>query len=186
MILDGPWRTSECADSIGSLVCLSNVMKLIRLERVPTVIFDGFLSRLSNLKSLTLTTFVLDSLNAAVFQYMQCLSSLNIVQFEENYRHFVNVEPFCTMFPRIEHLDIPIDNLDSCQYIIDRLLKNLISVVFRFPVTDDDEDDEEELDDDDESVEYRGKHRELIQWAQNLQENHRYRIHDGDIYLWLE
>jgi hypothetical protein len=78
LILDGQWRNPELADSIASLVCLSNIIKLIRLERVPTLIFRTFISRLINLQSLTLTTFVLDSMNAAVFQYLQCLYSLNI------------------------------------------------------------------------------------------------------------
>jgi ABC-type Zn2+ transport system substrate-binding protein/surface adhesin len=85
------------------------------------------------------------------------------------------------MFPQIEHLDIPIDNLDSCQYVIDRLEKYLISIIFRFPNNnnDDDEDEDDEEDDND-------KHNELIQWAQNIQENHQYRVRDGDIYLWLQ
>jgi hypothetical protein len=152
------------------------------------VIFQTFISRLSNLQSLTLTTFVLNSLNAAVFQYMQCLNSLNIVQFDDDYRHFVNVEPFCTMFPRIKHLDIPIDNLDSCQYIIDRLEKFLISVIFRFPAHEDEDEDEDEDDDDDDNDNDNDndKYNELIEWAQNVQENHQYRIRDGDIYLWLQ
>ncbi len=98
------------------------------------------------------------------------------MQLDGNYRHYVNIEPFCTMFPQIEHLDIPIDNLDSCQYIIDRLEKSLISVIFRFPVDDDDDDND---DDDD-------KYHDLIEWAENIQEHHQYRIRDGDIYLWLQ
>jgi hypothetical protein len=118
-------------------------------------------------------------MNAAVFQYLQCLHSLNIVQLDDDYRHFVNVEPFCTMFPRIKHLDIPIDNLDSCQYVIDRLEKYLISIIFRFPNNNDDDEDEDTDDEED-------KNTELIQWAHNIRQNHQYRIHDGDIYLWLQ
>lgn len=92
------------------------------------------------------------------------------------------------MFPQIKHLDIPIDNLDSCQYIIERLGKFLISIIFRFPENDDDEDDddEEEYDDDEENVHITNKQNELIEWARNIQENHQYRIRDGDIYLWLQ
>jgi ABC-type Zn2+ transport system substrate-binding protein/surface adhesin len=103
------------------------------------------------------------------------------VQLDENYRQFANVEPFCTMFPQIEHLDIPIDHLDSCQYIIDRLGKYLISVVFRFPNNDNEDDDEDDDDEEDDA-----KHNELIEWAENIQQNHQYRIRDGDVYLWLE
>ncbi|CAF2050701.1 unnamed protein product [Rotaria magnacalcarata] len=178
LILDGQWRNPDTIDSIGSLVCLSNINKLIRLERVPTTIFRTFIYSLINLESLTLTTYVLDSMNAAILQYFKCLHSLNIVQFDNDYRHFVNVEPFCTMFPQIRHLDIPIDNLDSCQYLIERLEKFLISVVFRFPHNDDNDDDDDD-DDDDENA-------ELIEWAQSLQQNHQYRLRDGDIYLWFQ
>jgi hypothetical protein len=81
------------------------------------------------------------------------------------------------MFPQIEHLDIPIDNLDSCQYVLDRLEQFLISVIFRFPAADEDDEDEDDEDSD--------KYHELIEWAQNIQQNHQYRIRDGDIYLWL-
>jgi len=115
---------------------------------------------------------------------MQCLHSLNIVQLDDNYRHFVNVEPFCTMFPQIEHLDIPIDNLDSCQYIIDRLEKFLISIIFRFPNNENDDEDEDEDDEDEDDD--NDKHNERIEWAENIQQNHQYRIRDGDIYLWLQ
>ncbi|CAF1205007.1 unnamed protein product [Adineta steineri] len=192
LILDGQWRTVELANSIASLVCLSNIITLIRLERVPTFIFQSFIYDLTNLQSLTLTTFVLDSMNAAVFQYLQCLHSLNIVQLHDNYRHFVNVEPFCTMFPQIKHLDIPVDNLDSCQYVIDRLEEFLISVIFRFPNNDDeDEDDDDDNDDDDndeddENDNHKTKSTELIEWAQNIRQYHQYRINDGDMYLWLQ
>ncbi|CAF5050609.1 unnamed protein product, partial [Rotaria sp. Silwood1] len=155
LILDGQWRTQDTVDSIGSLVYLSNITKLIRLERVPTLIFRTFIYRLINLQSLTLTTLVLDSMNAALLQYLKCLHSLNILQTEDNYGHFVNVEPFCTMFPQIEHLDIPIDNLDSCQYLIDRLEKYLISIVFRFQNNEEDEDDDDDDDEEKEEAEDR-------------------------------
>jgi hypothetical protein len=143
---------------------------------------------LLNLQSLTLTTFVLDGMNAAAFQYLQCLHSLNIVQLHDSYRHFVNVEPFCTMFPRIEHLDIPIDNIDSCQYVIDRLEEFLISVIFRFPNNEnpDEDEDEENDDDDDDDDDDENKSNKLIEWAHNIQQNHQYRIRAGDMYLWLQ
>ena len=182
-------------DSIRTLIDLSKIEKFVRLERVPTVVFQTFLSHLSKLKSLTLTSFVLDSLNAAVFQYSQCLNTLHIVQFDDHYRYFVNVEPFCTMFPRIEHLDIPVDNLDSCQYVLDRLGDVLLSVIFRFPSShDEDEDDEpfddsnenEEDEDDDQHQRHRNKYYERIQWARTIQQHHQYRIRDGNMYLWLE
>lgn len=130
-----------------------------------------------NLESLILTPNVLDGMNAAFFQYLRCLNSINIVQSDDDYRHYVNVEPFCTMFPQIKHLDIPIDNLDSCQYVIDHLEKFLISVVFRFPRNDDDDEDDEYDNE---------KNDELIEWTQNLRENHQYRIRDGDIYIWFK
>ena len=109
------------------------------------------------------------------------------MQLDDNYRHFVNIEPFCTMFPQIKHLDIPIDNIDSCQYIIDRLEKFLISIVFRFPNNDEDEDDDDDNDNDnDDDDDDNQKYNERIQWAQNIQQNHQYRIRNGDIHLWLQ
>jgi hypothetical protein len=189
LILDGQWKSPDTADSVASLVCLSKITKLIRLERMPTAIFQAFIARLSNLQGLTLTTVVLDGMNAAQFQYSRCLPSLNIVQLDDDHRNFVNVEPFCTMFPQIEHLDIPIDSLDSCQYVINRLEKSLFSVVFRFPgqgdtdAEDDDDDDEEEGEG--EGDDHGASHNALLHWARRVQTNHQYRIDDGDVYLWL-
>ena len=185
LILDGQWKNPDTADSIASLVCLSKITKLIRLERMPTAIFQAFIVRLPNLRGLTLTTLVLDGMNAAKFQYSRCLPSLNIVQLEDDHRNFVNVEPFCTMFPQIEHLHIPIDNLDSCQYVIDRLRRSLVSVVFRLPrqgESDTEEEDDEDDDDDDDGP----SNNALLHWARRVQVNHQYRVEDGDIYLWLE
>ena len=183
LILDGQWKNPDSTDSIASLVCLPKISKLIRLERMPTAIFQAFIGRLSNLQGLTLTTVVLDGMNAAKFEYSRCLPSLNIVQLEDGHRNFVNVEPFCTMFPQIEHLDIPIDSLDSCQYVIDRLKKTLFSVVFRLPGQEDTDADDD--DDDDGEVENDASHNALVHWARRVQTNHQYRVDDGDIYLWL-
>ena len=36
------------------------------------------------------------------------------------------------MFSRIEHADLPIDTIESCQYLIERLGSDLISIIFRF------------------------------------------------------
>ena len=170
LMLDGPWKNVELIESIASLVCLSNLVTLVRLERTPTVIFQALMSRLTNLQALRLTKYVLDALDAAKFQHLSCLDSLEIVQLDDAdaYHPYVNVEPFCTMFPRVKHLDIPIDHLDSCQYVLDRLKSHLISVIFRFLVDDDDEDENS-----------------LVQWAEDMPDNHQYRVHDGDIYLWL-
>jgi hypothetical protein len=59
-------------------------------------------------------------------------------------------------------------------------IKYLISVIFRLPYNEDDDDD---ADTDDEEED---KNHQLIQWARNIQQNHQYRICDGDIYLWLQ
>ncbi|UJR31987.1 hypothetical protein I4U23_019460 [Adineta vaga] len=185
LVLDGQWRNPELSASIGSLIKLSHITKFIRLERVPTTIFQTFIDNLTNLQTLTLTTFVLDSLNAAVFQYLQCLHSLYIVQLHNDYPHFVNVEPFCTMFPRIEHLDILVDNFDSCQYIIDRLGQFLISIIFRFPNRKHNEEDDDDAEDSEEDSYDEDKNAELIEWAQNIRQYHQFRIRDRDVYLWL-
>ena len=94
-------------------------------------------------------------------------------------------ERYTGRLPHYFYIDviIPIDNLDSCQYIIDRLEKYLISIVFRFPNNENDDDEDDDTYDEEED----DKHRQLIQWAKNIQQqNHQYRIHDGDIYLWLQ
>ena len=196
LVLDGQWRNAGLSSSIRSLVDLSRIQKFIRFERVPTAIFQTFVFGLSNVQTLTLTASVLDSLNAAVFQYSKCLHSLYVVQLREIYPHFVNVEPFCTMFPQVQHLDIPVDNFDSCQYIIDRLGQFLINVVFRFPHREcgeaddieDDEDDDDENDEDGRNEDDDGedKNAELVEWAQNVRQNHQYRVHDRNMYLWLQ
>ncbi|CAF1544947.1 unnamed protein product [Adineta ricciae] len=197
LVLDGQWRNTGLSSSIRSLVDLSRIQKFTRFERVPTTIFQTFVFDLSTVQSLTLTASVLDSLNAAVFQYSQCLRSLYIVQLYEIYPHFVNVEPFCTMFPQVQHLDIPVDSFDSCQYIIDRLGRFLINVIFRFPhrerdeaddIEDDDDDDEDDEDgrNEDDNNDDEDKNAELIEWAQNVRQNHQYRIRDRNMYLWLQ
>ncbi|CAF0880164.1 unnamed protein product [Adineta ricciae] len=192
LVLDGQWRNASLSSSIRSLVDPSRIQKFIRFERVPTAIFQTFVFDLSSVQTLTLTASVLDSLNAAVFQYSQCLHSLYIVQLHEIYPHFVNVEPFCTMFPQVQHLDIPVDSFDSCQYIIDRLGRFLINVVFRFPhrereeaddIEDDDDDGDDEADDNNGDED---KNTELVEWAQNVRQNHQYRIRDRNMYLWLQ
>lgn len=84
-----------------------------------------------NLKSIKTSTNLLNALNAAKFSYQKCLHSLTIDTNSLENRQYVNIEPFCTMFPRIENLIIPIENVDSCQYIIEQLKQDLIYVIFR-------------------------------------------------------
>lgn len=97
--------------------------------------------------------------------------TLTILQFDDQTNNFVHVEPFCTMFSRIEHVDLPIDTIESCQYLIERLGSDLISIIFRFSNDADEDDDEEE--------------NEKIRWIESLRVKQQYRLCDGDLYLWL-
>lgn len=175
LILDDKWSDQQSLQSLKSLVNLSKIVKLIRLEPVPAVAFQSLLSELPRLQSLTLTTLLLDDLHPTQFQSSQCLSSLNVVQLSDDHPYYVNVESFCAVFPRIKHLDFPVHRLESCQYVVDHLQRHLISVVFRFSI------DNEEYDDD-ENSEF---HHQLVHWARHVRRYHKYRVRDGDVYLWL-
>ena len=67
-----------------------------------------------------------------------------MIQLDDNDPYYVNVQSFCSAFPRIEHLDFPVHRLEDCQYIIDHLKTNLISVVFRFTIDSEEYDDDEQ------------------------------------------
>ena len=187
MILDDRWdevistsNVSESIQSLQNLVNLSKIIKLIRFEPIPSAIFQCLLSKLSQLQSLTLTTLLLDSLNPTTFRYLQSLSSLTVVRLSFNDPQYINVNAFCSMFPYVQHLDIPVDKLDNCQIVVDRLKMNLISIVFRFSRDEDEYDNDD--DDDEEQSDF---HRKLVRWARYVRRDHKYRVQDGDIYLWL-
>ena len=89
-----------------------------------------------NLQSIKTSTILLDALNAAKFCYKKCIRSFMVDPNNYEDQRFVNIEPFCDMFPRIEHLIIPLDNVDNCRYALDQLNQDLISVTFRIPAND--------------------------------------------------
>lgn len=95
------------------------------------------------------------------------------MQLSDDDQHSVNIERLCAMFPHVEHLDIPVDHLDACHDVLERLRENLISVVFRFAFDEDEDEEESDF------------HHELVRWVRRLPQQHQSRVRDGDLYLWL-
>ena len=124
-----------------------------RTERIPTADAMTLLNLLSNLQCLRTNTTFLDALNAAKFSYSKCLRHFIIDAEHNDDDRPVNTEPFCTMFPRIQHLNIPVDSVESCKYVLEQLKDDLISVVFQMPDRDglEDSDDTDDSDDEDDT-----------------------------------
>ena len=115
---------------------MSTIEELIRGECLPTTDFTELLKLMPNLQSIKTSTILLDALNAARFTYTKCLRSLIIDTDTYLEQRHVNTEPFCDMFPRIENLSIPVDDVESCQYVLDQLKDELVTVTFRIPPND--------------------------------------------------
>ncbi len=98
--------------------------------------FMTLLNLMPNLQTIKTSINLLDALNAAKFSYKKCLHSFIIDSNIYIEQRPINIEPFCDMFPRIENLIIPIDNVDSCRYAIENLNQDLKSVIFRIPIDD--------------------------------------------------
>jgi hypothetical protein len=85
------------------------------------------------------------------------------------------------MFPRIEKLIIPIDNVDSCRYVLDQLNQDLISVNFRIPSNDsvliesENENEEENLIDD-----------VFSEWIKELPKQYRCQKKQQQIHIWIK
>ncbi|CAF1593956.1 unnamed protein product [Adineta ricciae] len=152
MILHGKWTKSDSFfTGIQTVVDLSVVKELNRTERIPTADAITLLNLLSNLQCLRTNTTFLDALNAAKFSYSKCLQYFIIDSEHNEDDRPVNIEPFCTMFPRIQHLNIPVDSVESCKYVLEQLKDDLVSVVFQIPDRDG-LDDSDDSDDDDDTV----------------------------------
>ena len=172
LILDGHWTNSSSIDSLNGLVFFEKIVKFIRSQQVPPVLFQRFLSLLSNLEALSITQQVLDCLETSNFQHLSYLKSLNILQLEDDSPH-VKVESLSRMFPRVEHLSVPVNTIESCQFIMNRLSIYLSSVIFRFPSANDSENEEP-------------SYTTLLQWAKFVQRKHQYRISERDVCIWIE
>ncbi|UJR38306.1 hypothetical protein I4U23_030976 [Adineta vaga] len=156
LFLHGKWANSGLfLTHIQSLVNLSTIQELTRMERIPTTEVVILFNLLSNLQCLRTNTTFLDALNAAKFSHTRCLRQLIIDSNQGENERPVNTEPFCAMFPRVQYLNIPVDSVESCKYVLEQLKEDLISVVFEIPENDslndsDDSDDDDETDDEEE------------------------------------
>jgi len=132
-----------------------------------------------NLQSIKTTTIFLDALNAAKFCHTKCLRSFTIESNSYTDERSVNVEPFCAMFSRIQNLIIPVDNVDSCRYILDQLNQDLISVIFRIPTIDSIY-SESENEEDNSSIDL------FSEWIKELPKQYRCHKEQQQIHIWLK
>ena len=165
--LYGEWSQSTDADlsRLPQSIDLSKVKDLEREGRLPTIELLALIDQMTYLQSIRTSTNLLNSLNAAKFCYPRRLRSFTVTN--ERQTH-VNVEPFCAMFPRIQYLSLPIDNVDSCQYILDELHEDLIKVSFLLPPDDDDD------------------NLPFLEWAGGLPEEYRCYQTSDQIFVWLK
>jgi len=171
-----------------TIVDLNSVEELTRDECIPTIDFIALLNLIPNLQSIRTTTNFLDALNAAKFCHTKCLRSFIVDPNHYGIQRAVNIEPFCAMFPRIQHLNIPVDSIESCQYTLDQLNQDLISVMFQIPENEssidaDDSDDEDDDDDDDEEIETIDL---FSEWIKELPEQYRYHKKQRHIHISLK
>lgn len=166
--LYGEWSQSTDADlsRLPQFIDLSKVEELEREGRLPTIELLALLDQMTHLQSIRTSTDLLNSLNAAKFCYPRQLRSFTVMN-ERQTR--VNVEPFCAMFSRIRYLSLPVDNVDSCQYILDELHEDLVKVNFNLPSENDDDDN-----------------RPFFEWAGGLPEEYRCYQTSDQIFVWLK
>ncbi|CAF1073642.1 unnamed protein product [Rotaria sordida] len=182
--LCGKWPKSKSfLTDMETIIDMSTIEELSREEIVPTIDFITLLNMMPNLKSIKTSTNLLDALNAAKFSHTNCLRSFIIAPNDYEDQHAVNIEPFCSMFPRIQHLIIPVDNVDSCQYVLDQLKQDLLSVIFRITGNDhsfDETDDESENEEENSTVNL------FSEWIQELSERYHCYKKQRQIHIWLQ
>jgi hypothetical protein len=132
-----------------------------------------------NLQSIKTTTNLLDALNAGKFRYTKCLRSFTIDTNGYEEQRSVNIEPFCEMFPRIQHLIIPVDNVDNCRYTLDQLNQDLISVIFRIPAND-------SIFDESENEEDNSMIDPFYEWIKELPKQYRSHRKQRQIHIYLK
>ncbi|CAF3662560.1 unnamed protein product [Rotaria sp. Silwood1] len=184
LFLYGKWPKSKSfLSDIQAIIDLNTVEELTREEIVPTIDFIKFLDMMPNIKSIKTSTNLLDALNAAKFSHTKCLRSFIIDSNSYGDQKTVNIEPFCSMFPRIQHLIIPVDNIDSCQYVLDQLKADLLSVIFRITANDnvfEETDDESENEEENSTVDL------FSEWIQELSKQYRCYKKQRQIHIWLQ
>lgn len=166
---------------------LNTIEELNREDSVPTTDFIQLMNMMSNLQSIKTNTNLLDALNAAKFSHTKCLQSFIIDRNHYGDQRPVNVEPFCAMFPRIQHLILPVDSVDSCQYVLEQLSEHLRSVIFRIPVNDnifdenENENENESINDEENSL-----INSFSEWIQELPKQYRCFKKQRQIHIWTQ
>ena len=170
-------------NTITKFVNLNTVEEFSRDDSLPTTELIQLFAQMPNLQSIKTTTHFLDSLNAAKFSYEKCLRSLIVEPLNYERPKRVNIEPFCAMFPRIQYLTMPIDHVDSCEYVVQQLKSDLIKVIFRLSSNDDDDDD-----DDDEPYEGREaiSNDSFLPWLEKLPKQYLFHRKYHQIHIWFK
>jgi hypothetical protein len=180
LFLYGKWpRSKSVLSNIIKLVDLNTIEELIREDCTPTDDLISLLDRMPNLQSIKTTTTLLDALNAARLCHKRCLRSFTVDPSNYGDQRCVNIEPFCAMFPRIQHLTIPLDNVESCQYVLDQLNQDLISVIFRLPSND-------SVFEDNENEEENSAEDLFSQWIEELPEQYHCHRKPQQIHVWIK
>lgn len=148
LYLYGKWsRSKTLFDDLQSYVDLNTIEELLREDQIPTKDLQTLLDLMPNLQSIKTTSHLVNPLNAKRFSYYKTLRSFLIETNNYVEQTSINIEPFCEMFPQIEHLDIPVNSVDDCNYLMENLGSHLRSVIFRIPpdpISYDDTDDDDE------------------------------------------
>jgi hypothetical protein len=150
---------------------------------VPTADFIALLNLMPNLQSIKTSTNLLDALNAAKFRHTKCLRSFIVDPNSYEDQRSVNIEPFCDMFPRIQHLILPLEFVENCQHALDQLKPDLISVIFRIPANDSVLDDSEN---ENENEEEHVTPDVFAEWIQQLPEQYRCHKKQRQIHISLK
>ena len=188
MNLCAKWpRSKTFFEDLQTYVNLNTIEEFIRDDSIPTKDFEALLDLMPNLQSIRTTTNLINPLNARRFTCKKLLRSFVIDSNSYIEQAPINIEPFCEMFPQIEHLIIPVNNVDDCDYVMQNLDKHLRSVLFRIPSdpvvydSTDDEDDENENDDPDNPTNDPFK-----EWMNDLPRKYRCQKKQQQLHIWLK
>lgn len=165
-------------DRIASIVDLSTVTEFCREEPLPTIELKKLFACMKNLQSIKTTTDLLDSLNAAKFSCDQCIRTITVENKAYEQSRGVNFEPFCTMFPRVQYLTVPVDTVEACQYIINELKSDLVRVNFQVLSENDVEDFFENED--------TTSNDPFDEWLATLPNEYKQHRKQQNIHIWLQ
>lgn len=181
-------RSKTFFDDLQSYVDLNTVEELLRDDAIPTKDFQTLIDLMPNLQSIRTTGQLVNPLNAKRFSCYKTLRSFLIGSNNDGEQALINVEPFCEMFPQIEHLDIPVNSVDDCNYLMENLSSHLRSVIFRIPSVsptyrDTDDEDEEENDSDNEPI---ATPDAFSDWMQELPTRYHCHKRQQQLHIWLK